>query len=65
VPVPTGVLLTFDDASVAEVARLALAEHACCGFFTFTITAGAEITLEVTAPPEAAALVTELFGSPA
>jgi hypothetical protein len=65
-PIPNGVRLAFGDgASVAEIAQLALAEHACCTFFTFTIAVDADtVTLEVVAPPEARDLLTQLVGPP-
>ncbi len=51
---------------VEEVARLAVAEHDCCGFFRFALTADERgVALEVRAPAEAADVVTAVFGSPA
>jgi len=47
---------------VARVAALAEAEHECCPFFTFVLTIGAVVTLDVTAPLEARPLVDVLLG---
>ena len=50
-------------ADVAEIARLAAAEKECCGFFRFALVIdGRGVALEVHAPPEAADVVTALFG---
>lgn len=61
-----GVRLEFGpvaSAPVAELARLAAAELACCSFFSFALTLdGRGAGLEVTAPAEAAELVAGLFG---
>ena len=61
-----GVRLTFAPGTpLAQVADLAAAEHDCCMFFRFAVTVdhrGAAI--EVTAPPEALALVHALVGAP-
>jgi hypothetical protein len=52
-----------DDAPIAEVVRLAEAEHGCCTFFAFALTIDSRGTaLEVRAPAEAATLVRDLFG---
>lgn len=58
-----GVRLTFGpDVSVASVAELAGAERSCCSFFRFAITIDERgVALEVTAPADAADLVTALF----
>jgi MerR family copper efflux transcriptional regulator len=66
-PLAGGTRLTFEeDAPVTELARLVHAEHTCCAFFAFAITVDDRgVALEVTAPPEAQALVAELFGAAA
>lgn len=51
------------EAPVAELARLAAAEQACCPFFAFTLTIGARgIALEVTAPADGQDLLATVFG---
>ncbi|MET8151923.1 hypothetical protein ACIBSW_02655 [Actinoplanes sp. NPDC049668] len=60
-----GVTLVYghDPAVAVELARLAAAEFACCSFFSFVLAvepAGMRFT--VTAPAEAATLVTAVFG---
>lgn len=64
--IPGGVRLSLGaHTSVAEVATLATAEHACCAFFAFALTIDSRgVGLEVTGPLEAQPLITELFGSP-
>jgi DNA-binding transcriptional MerR regulator len=61
-----GVRLEFDDTvDVAELARLAAAERDCCRFFSFAITLDHRgVGLEVTAPADAHAALTALFGDP-
>jgi MerR family copper efflux transcriptional regulator len=50
---------------VAEVARLAAAEQDCCRFFRFAVVIDHRgVALEVQAPPDAADLVTAVFGAP-
>jgi MerR family copper efflux transcriptional regulator len=50
------------DVSVAEVARLAVAEQQCCRFFAFAITVDERgVGLEVRAPAEASDVMTALF----
>lgn len=50
---------------VTEIAQLAAAEQECCRFFTFAITIdGRVVGLDITAPPDAHAAVTALFGTP-
>jgi len=63
-PIDSGVRLSFGpDADLAEIARLARAEWACCSFFSFAMTVdGRGIGLEVRAPNEAQALVAGVFG---
>lgn len=51
---------------VVQVARLVELERVCCAFLTFRITveAGNEsICLEITGPPEAKAVIADIFGS--
>ena len=56
-------LVLSPGAPVGEVAALAVAEHDCCPFFAFALTVdGRGAALEVTAPPDAAELVSTLFG---
>jgi MerR family transcriptional regulator, copper efflux regulator len=61
---PGGVRLGFGpQAPIAEIARLAAAEHGCCRFLSFAMTVdGRGVALEVTAPPDAQALLHEVFG---
>ncbi len=66
-PVPGGVALTFehDPAVTVELARLAVAEHACCTFFDFTLAVSTDgVRLEVRAPHDARDLVATVFGVP-
>jgi len=52
------------DVDIAAIARLVAAEQACCRFFTFTLTVGADdVTLDVTGPPDARPVVDALVGS--
>jgi DNA-binding transcriptional MerR regulator len=54
-----------DTIDVGSLARLVVAEHACCAFFQFAITVDQRgIALEVDAPVEARDLVTGMFGTP-
>jgi DNA-binding transcriptional MerR regulator len=65
-PVPGGVTVHFpaDAELAASVAALAAAEHSCCSFFTFTLQIDSHGThLTVTAPGEAASLISALFGA--
>lgn len=49
-----------------RLADLAAREQGCCAFFTFTLRPASDaVVLEVTAPPEAAGVVADLFGVPA
>jgi DNA-binding transcriptional MerR regulator len=61
-----GVRLQFAPGiDLAELAHLAAAEQDCCRFFDFAITIDHRgIGLDVTAPPDAHAAVTALFGAP-
>ena len=64
-PVNDGISLSFapDPAVAAEVARLAVAEQACCSFFDFTVRAsGGELRLEVRGTQEAQEVIFALFG---
>ncbi|MEM1333848.1 MAG: MerR family transcriptional regulator [Actinomycetota bacterium] len=61
-----GVRVDLDDhTDIAEVARLAAAEHGCCRFFSFRLTIDARgASLDVTAPPDALDVVHTTFGKP-
>jgi DNA-binding transcriptional MerR regulator len=64
-PLSDGISLSFspDPAVAAEVARLAVAEQACCSFFDFTVRAsGGELHLEVRGTQEAQEIISGLFG---
>ncbi|MBA2720102.1 MAG: MerR family transcriptional regulator [Chloroflexi bacterium] len=63
-PLEGGIRLTFGpDADIAEVARLARDEWACCSFFEFVLTVdGRGTALEVRAPAEAEPLLASVFG---
>jgi MerR family transcriptional regulator, copper efflux regulator len=60
-----GVRLEFGPGTdVGELARLAAAEQGCCRFFSFALVIdGRGLALEVSAPDEAADVVTALFGA--
>lgn len=62
-----GVRLVFDDVDrLAEVARLAAAEHRCCPFFSFAVTVDARgLGLEVQAPADGQDVLTAVFGTAA
>ena len=65
-PADGGVTLVYDhdEHVLAELARLAGAEFACCSFFTFTLTVGpAGMRFTVTAPQDASEVVTAVFGT--
>jgi len=65
-PVPGGVTLRYpnDERLAGQLAHLASAEYACCSFFTFTLTVGPTgMSFTVTAPEEAADVVTAMFGA--
>ncbi len=66
-PLDGGVrLVLVSDAPLAEVVRLAAAEHDCCTFFSFAVTIDHRgAALEITAPPEGAEVLTAAFGSAA
>jgi hypothetical protein len=62
---PTRLRLTLDRQPevAARAADLAVRETACCGFFTFTLTATEGLLgLEVTVPPERTAVLDGLAG---
>lgn len=63
-PIPGGVRLQFPPpAPLAEIARLAGAEQACCAFFTFTITVHTQgVTVDVTAPADGQTMLDSVFG---
>jgi hypothetical protein len=61
-----GVTLIYDhDPEVTvELARLAVADFACCSFFTFALTVAPDgMRFTVTAPAQARDVVTAMFGS--
>lgn len=64
-PLADGVRLELGpDTDVTELARLAAAEHGCCRFFSFALVIDTRgLALEVHAPPDAADVVTALFGA--
>ncbi len=66
-PLADGVRVEFDaELDTAELARLVAVEQQCCAFFSFALTVDQRgVGLEVSAPEDAAAIVTTLFGSPA
>ena len=64
-PVTDGISLSFspEPGVAAQVARLAVAEQACCSFFDFTVRmSGGELQLEVRGPQDAQAIISALFG---
>ena len=60
-----GLRLEFaPDADIAEIARLAAAEHGCCRFFGFAVVIdGRGLALEVHAPPDGQPVLADLFGT--
>jgi hypothetical protein len=65
-PAEGGVTLRYDyDMDLLlELARLAAAEFTCCSFFTFSLTVGPPgMRFTITAPDNAADVVTALFGA--
>ncbi|MGW8981711.1 MerR family transcriptional regulator [Streptomyces parvus] len=61
---PEGLRLTLPVDRVARIAELAAAEQACCPFFDFRLHLdGPYLHLEVRAPADGGALLTDLFGS--
>ena len=64
-PLGDGMSLSFspEPGVAAEVARLAVAEQACCSFFDFTVrVSGGELHLEVRGPQDAQEIISALFG---
>ena len=64
-PVTDGISVSFspDPGVAAQVARLAVAEQACCPFFDFTVrVSGGELQLEVRGPQDAQEIISALFG---
>lgn len=63
-PIPGGVRLAFtSDLDVAALTSLVVAEHDCCGFFSFAITIDRRgVGLDITAPDEAQPLLVAMFG---
>ncbi|WP_097986784.1 MerR family transcriptional regulator [Streptomyces sp. f150] len=62
--VPEGLRLTLPVDRVTRVAELAAAEQECCPFFDFRLHLdGPRLHLEVRAPADGGALLTDLFGS--
>jgi len=63
-PIPDGIRLSMPAGLAAQVAALAAAELDCCQFFDFRIhLAGQRLHLEVRAPADAAAMLSDLFGA--
>ncbi|MCO5997815.1 MerR family transcriptional regulator [Actinoallomurus rhizosphaericola] len=63
-PIDDGVRLTLPAEHAAELAALAAEEQRCCPFFDFRLHLnGAVAHLEVRAPADGAALLTDLFGA--
>ena len=65
-PADGGVTLVYDHdpALTVELARLAAAEFACCSFFSFALKVAPDgVRFTVTAPDEAATVLTALFGT--
>lgn len=64
-PIPGGIRLVFrSPAPLAEITRLAEAEHGCCSFFSFAITIdGRGTALEVSAPDDGRSLLDAVFGA--
>ena len=62
-PIDEGTRLSFDGGvRAADVAGLAEAEQACCGFFRFAVTLDERgLALEVRGPSEAQHMVAALF----
>ncbi|MGW6719857.1 MerR family transcriptional regulator [Streptomyces sp. NPDC054995] len=62
--VPDGLRLTLPVDRTARIAELAAAEQQCCPFFDFRLHLdGPRLHLEVRAPADGGALLTDLFGS--
>jgi MerR family transcriptional regulator, copper efflux regulator len=65
--IDSGMRVTFDPSTpLGGLARLAVAEHDCCRFFSFIITVDSRrIALEVRAPDDALVIVHTVFGAAA
>jgi DNA-binding transcriptional MerR regulator len=64
-PLSDGISLSFspEPGVAAQVARLAVAEQACCSFFDFTVrVSGGQLHLDVRGPQEAQEIISALFG---
>jgi hypothetical protein len=66
-PLPRGYAWRFRSSSetLAQLARLIELEERCCRFLSFRLAAGPgerSVCLEITGPPEAGALIADLFG---
>lgn len=57
--------MTFDSSdTLVELAGLVAAEQECCSFLSFALTVdSAGTTLAVTAPPEGAVVLAQVFGA--
>ena len=67
-PLLDGYAYRFEPTSeiLSQLARLVDPERQCCAFLTFRITVGSgrqPICLEITGPPDAKAIIADLFGS--
>lgn len=63
-PIDGGVRLTLGSTPAHTVAELAARELQCCAFFGFSIRLDHDgVALDVTGPPEAQAMIYELFGA--
>jgi hypothetical protein len=65
-PIEAGRRLVFDADPVmaARIADLSVREQQCCAFFRFDLAIhGGHVTLDITAPAEAAELVDQLVGT--
>ena len=64
-PLEGGVRVEFGaDAPLGQIARLVAAEHDCCRFFSFAVTADHRgVGLEVTAPDDGQELLATVFGA--
>src|SRR5262245_3189836 len=66
-PIPLGYAYTFRPTSevIMQLANMVDLERQCCQFLSFKIAVdpgGAPIRLEVTGPPDAAAIIEDFFG---
>ncbi len=64
-PIKGGLRLTFEQTtSVADLARLVVAEQSCCSFLSFAITVDHRgVALEVTSPPDGMDVLDMAFGA--